>query len=97
MLEARTISSGATGRNGGHISTAALGDYNDLVDHIGTVATQKVVKFRLAHIDELFEVTRALGDKGVADSEIRRVESVSGILDEAALTRMKTQLKRFED
>jgi hypothetical protein len=66
-----------------------------LVDQVGRDAAKKMVRFRLGHYEELEKVVGALGTRGEA-SEMRRVESVTGILGMQAWESVRAGLHRFE-
>ncbi|KAJ7088376.1 hypothetical protein B0H15DRAFT_1022408 [Mycena belliarum] len=53
MLEARDVCSGATGRNGGHVSPNTYQEYAQLGRKYGARAAQAIVRFRLAHLPAL--------------------------------------------
>ncbi|KAF7784803.1 hypothetical protein Agabi119p4_968 [Agaricus bisporus var. burnettii] len=56
MLEARDTCSGATGRNGGHITPVLYQDYSELKKKHGAEVAGEIVRFRLSHLDELLAV-----------------------------------------
>lgn len=97
LLEARTITSGATGRNGGHIATHPVIDYGDLVDVVGKEEAVKILRFRLGHYGMIYEELEALGKEALDVSELRRVESVVGLLDEETLRKVKALHTRMEE
>ncbi len=82
MLEARSICSGATGRNGGHINEVGYSDYNLLISSLGRESAKKITKFRISHLDELMAVANEEGL--VEESQIRIVESPSAFFDTVA-------------
>ncbi|PBK89194.1 hypothetical protein ARMGADRAFT_1083740 [Armillaria gallica] len=53
MLEARDACSGATARNGGHITPPLYHDYLDLKKKHGAEAAKQIIHLRLSHLDEL--------------------------------------------
>lgn len=96
LLEARTITSGATGRNGGHIATHPIVDYSALADYVGKDEAIKICRFRLAHYDLIYDDLKAIEEELLEISEIRRVQAVCGLLDEEKLESMKGKKERFE-
>jgi hypothetical protein len=96
LLEARALTSGATGRNGGHIATHPIIDYSALVDQAGKDEAVKICRFRLGHYDLIYEDLKGIGQDLVEESEIRRVQAICGLLDEEKLERMKIMKERFE-
>ncbi|KAJ4359848.1 uncharacterized protein N0V89_000404 [Didymosphaeria variabile] len=96
MLEARSTSSGATGRNGGHILPTGE-EYSAMKGLLGKGAAVKLLKFRFAHVQTLLDLADRLG---VAEaSQARAVQFVSVYHDEhefhdacASLKEMKKDL-----
>ncbi|KAI0075921.1 FAD dependent oxidoreductase [Panus rudis PR-1116 ss-1] len=58
MLEAREVCSGATGRNGGHINPPLYHDYKELKERHGEAIAKLMIKFRLAHYDEMLIIAK---------------------------------------
>ncbi|KAJ5899028.1 hypothetical protein N7495_003772 [Penicillium taxi] len=58
MLEARSICSGATGRNGGHIKCSHYHEYSSLKARYGMEAAKKLLKFQMRHHDILINFIR---------------------------------------
>lgn len=79
MLEARDLCSGATGRNGGHILETA-DEFMDLVDTVGMEAARKIMRFRLAHLDEMLNIADQWGL--TEECQARRVQFLSVFFDE---------------
>ncbi|KIK93832.1 hypothetical protein PAXRUDRAFT_828573 [Paxillus rubicundulus Ve08.2h10] len=94
MLEAREACSGATGRNGGHISPPLYHDYMTLKeDHRDDIA-QKMIKFRLAHLHELRRVAE---EEGVLEeSQWREVETVDVFYNQAQFDKAKMKVQRYQ-
>lgn len=97
ILEARSVTSGATGRNGGHIKETPFHEYGQLAEQYGKDAAQKLIRFRLSHLDALVSFTQKLGEDAVRESEIREVETVDAIFDETQWQKMKAMLQHFLD
>ncbi|KAI6039222.1 FAD dependent oxidoreductase [Pisolithus marmoratus] len=94
MLEARDACSGATGRNGGHISPPLYHDWAALQEQYGEVIAQKVIKFRLAHLQELRRVAE---EEGILElSEWRAVDSVDVYYDSRSFTNAKAKLSKYQ-
>lgn len=96
VLEARTICSGATGRNGGHMKAVPEFSYASLLSALEKEAADEVVRFTLANVDELLKVAEDLAPDLVASSEIRKVESLNLFTDEDALSEFRVLLDIFE-
>ncbi|KAF2102536.1 putative FAD dependent oxidoreductase [Rhizodiscina lignyota] len=75
ILEARTATSGATGRNGGHIKDVPWNDYDEFVEAYGREAAKRFVRFKLAHLDAVTEAAKSMG---IAEQcLVRRVDSAT--------------------
>ncbi|KAJ7890489.1 FAD dependent oxidoreductase [Mycena olivaceomarginata] len=73
MLEARDACSGATGRNGGHITPLVFHDYLALKKEHGAEMAKSIIEFRLAHLAELIQVGKE--EEILVDSQCREVET----------------------
>ena len=93
ILEARSLTSGATGRNGGHCKEDPYDDYDDLKELYGKEGAKKVVRFRLAQLDALVEVTQRLGESAEKASCLRRVDGLDAFYDLDAWERVKEKVK----
>jgi len=101
MLEARSVCSGATGRNGGHAKVSpwevvrALG-----LRGIRGARARKIVGFQTAHLRVLGELCRA---EGIGVAEMREVETVDLFMDGEGWAEAKEcveelgRTKRLED
>jgi glycine/D-amino acid oxidase-like deaminating enzyme len=76
MLEARTITSGATGRNGGHIKDSPFNEYTHLKERLGRPAAEKIVRFRMSHLNTMIRVAEESGAEATQRSELRRVHGI---------------------
>lgn len=95
VLEARSLCSGATGRNGGHCKEDPYDDYDELKELFGKEGAKKVVKFRLAQLDALVEVVGKLGPEAEKLSCLRRVDGLDVFYDEDAFERAKEKLDDY--
>jgi hypothetical protein len=75
MLEARTICSGATGRNGGHCKDVSFKTYSKLKAQLGRQAAMQLVKFRRSHVDAARQLAHQLSEEGFSDGQFREVTS----------------------
>jgi hypothetical protein len=82
LLEARTTTSGATGRNGGHIKDIPFSDYEELKTRFGKEQAMQIVKFRLSHVEALWEVAESLGPETARQAEVRPVEGACAVFDQ---------------
>jgi glycine/D-amino acid oxidase-like deaminating enzyme len=94
MLEARSICSGATGRNGGHIIETA-DEYADLADTLGVEDAKKLLRFRLAHLKEMLAVAEELGI--AEEAQARKVQFLSVYFGEGPWKDALERLRRFKE
>lgn len=92
ILEARTLTSGATGRNGGHCKEVPYVDYPELKALYGKDGAGKIVKFRLAQLDALVELSKGLGAE---DAVVRRVDGLDVYYDRQVFETMKEKLADY--
>ncbi|KAF7340420.1 Nucleotide-binding domain-containing protein [Mycena venus] len=92
ILEARDVCSGATGRNGGHISPNTYQDYSELAARYGSSAAQAIIRFRLAHLPALLAVAE---EEHLSESQARVVEQFDAYLHEKLYRRAKDALERY--
>lgn len=81
VLEARTLCSGATGRNGGHIKATPYETLHRARAVLGFERALEVVRFQMRHLDLLVDMCRAgskgnTGKPGLEVAECRVVETV---------------------
>lgn len=96
VAEARTITSGGTGRNGGHIVEVPYEDYDFQVSLMGRTATKDVIQFRLDHLPELVEMSKTqMTEKAADQSEIRVIEVADAAFDQIQWNKVKAQLASF--
>lgn len=94
LLEARDICSGATGRNGGHCLETAE-EYLELKETRGKESAQKIVGFRMKHLDALMKTAELYGI--VDEAQIRRVQFLSAHFDEESWKYSKSSIEAFKD
>ncbi|KAJ5206892.1 FAD dependent oxidoreductase [Penicillium cf. griseofulvum] len=94
MLEARTVCSGATGRNGGHILETA-DEYSEFADIFGVDAARKLVRFRLAHLQEMLAVAEELGI--TTETQARKVQFLSVYFSEETWQAALERMHRFKE
>lgn len=78
MLEARDVTSGATGRNGGHIKVSPYEAFSLLRPKYGTERARAIIEFQLRHLPILVDLAKA---KGWDSAEARYVETVDLFVD----------------
>ena len=82
------------GRNGGHISPPLYHDYSSLKRNHGQGVAQKIIKFRLAHLQELRHVAEEEGI--LPESQWREVETVDVFYNSELFKKAKTKLQRYK-
>jgi glycine/D-amino acid oxidase-like deaminating enzyme len=95
VFEARTLTSGATGRNGGELTSFAGYEFQTLCEHHGKDEAIKIARFCMRTLNKMHE----LGNSSEAfkeASEVRRLRGVIGFRDEAALKKSKESFKLYD-
>ncbi|KAF8216541.1 FAD dependent oxidoreductase [Mycena galopus ATCC 62051] len=95
MLEARDACSGATARNGGHITPPLFHDYFALKKELGAEMAKSIIGFRLAHLAELMKVSKE--DGIVADSQCREVETFDVFFEQKTFDYAVQNLNKYLD
>ncbi|KAG6874130.1 hypothetical protein C0995_005546 [Termitomyces sp. Mi166 len=93
MLEAREACSGATGRNGGHITPVLYDQYPELKDAFGAETAAQIIRFRLGHLEALLEAAREEGL--LEDSQCRRVDTFDVFLSKEQFGESKRKLEMY--
>ncbi|KAA8912400.1 FAD dependent oxidoreductase [Sphaerosporella brunnea] len=93
ILEARELCSGATGRNGGHLKETPYQEWGALVKKFGRAAADEVVRFRMAHLQQLLGIAESEGIKEIADA--RLVETTDVYCEPEAWTDAKQKLRAW--
>jgi hypothetical protein len=94
ILEARSLTSGATGRNGGHCKEVPYVDYPELKELHGKEGAGKIVKFRLAQLDALLELSASLGSEA-SSAVVRRVNGLDVYYNQEVFDKMKEKLADY--
>ncbi|KII94444.1 hypothetical protein PLICRDRAFT_172094 [Plicaturopsis crispa FD-325 SS-3] len=94
ILEARETCSGATGRNGGHITPVLYLDYDALKKKHGKAAAQRIIRFRTAHFPALAGAATAYDPENTCT--YRATESLDVFYDSAAWDTAKARLATFQ-
>ena len=96
VFEARELTSGATGRNGGHLITATIAEFSFLEEMYGTAAAAKIARFCTATLEKMHEVGSSNGKDIKAQSETRRVEGTILFMDNDILDGFKNSVASYE-
>ena len=97
MVDARLITSGATGRNGGHIKAVPELSYAELMPVIGREKAQEVVLFTMKNVKDLLKVAASLSPDLQHRGEVRHVEALNIFTDEDQMSRISSTIKAFDD
>ncbi|KAJ5152584.1 uncharacterized protein N7482_009062 [Penicillium canariense] len=94
VLEARTICSGATGRNGGQMTANAGEEYMHLAEIHGPQMAGKIVKFTLRNLQKMQELIEEYD--AVEMSEMQRLKKLRVFLTEGKFNNFKESIARLE-
>lgn len=75
VFEARTLVSGATGRNGGLLSSFVPEEFGDLLEHYGAAEALKLARFVNRNIEKLHELASSSPERKEL-SQARRLRDV---------------------
>lgn len=96
ILEARTLTSGATGRNGGHLLSPLPEEFLQVEKYLGRDETAKISRFAIRTLESMY----ALADEDEPLSqaaEARRVTTITGYYDQDTFEAAKESQKRYEE
>ncbi|KAF6831379.1 FAD dependent oxidoreductase superfamily protein, partial [Colletotrichum plurivorum] len=96
VLEARTLVSGATGRNGGHLVTAAGHTFGPLARQHGVEAARQITSFSILNIERVMEMVRGMDAELQEECQIRYVRKVMAVADEETWTAAKGSVLDFQ-
>ncbi|EMF08392.1 DAO-domain-containing protein [Sphaerulina musiva SO2202] len=96
VLEARSLSSGATGRNGGHLVSPLPEEFTSFEKYLGKEETTKVARFANRTLESMYALAEE--DEELSRvSEARRVKSVCAIYDQELFEETKKSVLRYEE
>ncbi|OJJ45169.1 hypothetical protein ASPZODRAFT_2111090 [Penicilliopsis zonata CBS 506.65] len=95
VLEARTLVSGATGRNGGHLVTPVGHTYSEFVERFGEDNAQEMARFSIRNIDKVMEMIRELDPALQEASEIRDLHKIMVAGDADTWAKSRASLAAF--
>ncbi|KAE8352385.1 FAD dependent oxidoreductase [Aspergillus coremiiformis] len=93
VLEARSLCSGATGRNGGQLAANAGEEYVHLVEEYGREEAGKIVRFTFENLRRMRELARRFARE---ESEVQEVVKVRVFLEEAGFERFRRGVDALE-
>ncbi|KAJ5301272.1 hypothetical protein PENANT_c023G06207 [Penicillium antarcticum] len=94
VLEARTLCSGATGRNGGQMAANAGEEYMHLAETHGPETAGKIVDFTFRNLEKMQEMIEAYD--AVEVSELQRLQKLRVFLTPKKFEDFKTSIARLE-
>lgn len=93
VFEARELCSGATGRNGGHLSPNAFSEYKNLVCHLGLEQANKIDAYQKRNCDHVRSIATEFCPE---ESEARNVQSFNVICDQETLDYQTDAVEIYE-
>lgn len=96
LVEARTLVSGATGRNGGHLVTASGHTFGPLAEQHGVEAAKEITRFSIMNIEHVMKMVRELDDELQRECQIRDVLKVMAVGDDETWERAKGSVLAFQ-
>lgn len=96
VFEARTLTSGATGRNGGVLASFVPGDYKILSERVGHEEAVKIARFANRTLEKMYQLASSSQELKEA-SEVRRTEDVLCFEDVDAFQQERESLDLYEE
>lgn len=96
VLEARTLVSGATGRNGGHLVTASGHTYGPLAKQHGVEAAKQITRFSILNIEHVMKMVRGMDPELQEECQIRNVLKVMAVGDDETWAAAKQSVLDFQ-
>lgn len=96
VLEARTLCSGATGRNGGHLVSPMGHKFSDLAAEHGVDNAREMARFSMLNVERVQEMIATLPVHIQEASEVRPVTRVGCVVDEEMWVHHKASVEMFE-
>lgn len=96
VLEARTLCSGATGRNGGHLVSPMGHKFSDLAAAHGVEKAREMARFSLRNVEHVQKMVAGLPKHIQEASEIRPVTRVGCVMDKEMWAHHKASVEMFE-
>lgn len=95
VFEARNLTSGATGRNGGALTSFAGYEFKTLCEHHSEEEATKIGRFTNRTLDKMYDLGNSSKEFKDA-SEVRRLRGVIGFRNEDALKHAQESFKLYE-
>ena len=93
VFEARSLCSGATGRNGGQLATNAGEAYSELRERFGSEQAGRIAAFTFKTCARMEEV---IAEYAPEESEFRKLLKVRTFLDDASFAAMRDSISQME-
>lgn len=93
VLEARTLCSGATGRNGGHLIAPFALAYRELKKTVGKESALNIIDFTNCNVEEVAQLASTITPQ---ESEIRQVTRLRTYIDSAVYDGERESIKEYE-
>lgn len=97
VFEARTLVSGATGRNGGHLVTASGHTYGPLAKQHGSHAAKQITRFSILNIDRLIQLVKSMDPSIQKQCQFRDVLKVMAVRDSETWAASRESVLEFQD
>ena len=92
VFEARTLTSGATGRNGGLLTSFVPYDFAELKEHIGLQQAVKIGRYAHRTLEKMHQLGQGLQEV----SEVRRIRDIVGFGDMESFRACEASIQAFE-
>lgn len=97
VFEARALTSGATGRNGGHLLSPLPEEFTLMEKHYGTEETIKMARFANKTLDKMHALAENADSELGKAAEVRKVRTVTGYRSKELFEEAKASQKRYEE
>ncbi|KAM3420855.1 hypothetical protein BST61_g4094 [Cercospora zeina] len=97
ILEARTLCSGATGRNGGHLVSPLPESFSTFEKYAGKEATTKIARFANRTLESMHRLSEEGDEELRRVAEVRRLRCVCAYYDEGVFEETKKSMRRYEE
>ncbi|KAF7713995.1 Uncharacterized protein PECH_006147 [Penicillium ucsense] len=95
LFEARALTSGATGRNGGHLVSPSAVDFAAVASLFGADKAAEVTRFSFRNLERFHEFVSTLDPNLQDAAEARKVQKVMNFLEPATFEHFKDSLLQF--
>lgn len=96
VFEARTLTSGATGRNGGLLTSFVVGDFKLISEHYGLEQATKIARYANRTLEKMHQLANSNPEFKEA-SDVRRLQDVIICQDDASWQEAKESWRLYEE